>query len=112
MALAETHPAIVAALDVIGPNRAGDPIVGAFGFLPAEDRLALAKAADLAHRRARTEGWGWSTPEELADYMAVGGSWRRLVAEGWHDHAVSRASAAWLNHTTCPPELAQMIEAS
>lgn len=78
------HPAAAAALAAAGPTRAGDPPCGFLGFMREEDRVALARAAILAHTSAGTSGWCWTRDreQELADHIHTHGSWRHTR----HDH--------------------------
>lgn len=85
MALAETNPRAYAALAAAGPNRAGDPPVGALGFMAPDDCLDLCRAADLAHRALGHDldtehHWPWheAGPDALARLIARDGSWRHL----------------------------------
>lgn len=78
MALMEGgHLRIVAALDAIGPNGAGDPPIGALGFMAPGDCEALCRAADLAHRHAATDGWEPMSIQARARFIARSGSWLR-----------------------------------
>ena len=85
-ALSEVNPRAAAALRVIGPNRAGDPMIGLLGFMSPGDCLALVKAADLAHKRAGTDGWRddeWPL-EQVARYVSECGGWRNPSGK-WAD---------------------------
>ena len=99
MALSEVNPRAAAALRVLGPNSAGDPMIGLLGFMSPGDCIDLVKAADLAHRRLGSEGWredGW-TVEEVARYIAECGAWRNQRQHSWRDRiadAVTRYQIA------------------
>lgn len=69
------QPAVAAALQAVGPTRAGDPPVGLFGWLDREERVALGKAMMLSHDAAGNEV-GSESPEEFASWVRSEGSWR------------------------------------
>lgn len=77
--LAEVNPPVAAALGRAGANRAGDPLVGLLGWMPAPDRLDLARAAFLARdpEDARRRGVHYEgSPFALARAI-VEGAWLR-----------------------------------
>lgn len=80
--LSEVNAPVRAALEELGPNRAGMPPIGMLGFMEFEDCHDLAKAADLAHMRNGTELWPHvgqaERVEDLARAMQDHGSWRRI----------------------------------
>lgn len=90
-ALAETNPPVRAAVEAIGPSRAGDPRPGLLGWLPPDDRLDLCRAVCLAHERADTEDWD-TTPTALSGFLFGMGAWRR---PGNRDR-VTAAHRAWI----------------
>jgi hypothetical protein len=65
-------PEAADALEAVGPNRVGDPMIGSVAWLPHEQLVGVARAAILAHQRYGTTGWHWDDPDELADAMAYG----------------------------------------
>lgn len=74
MLLGETHPPVAAALAAAGCTGDGYPNIGLLGWLPVEDRLAVARAAVVAHHQAGT-GWPHDCPTEVA-WLITHGSWR------------------------------------
>lgn len=90
--LAEVNPRVYAALAAAGPNNAGDPPLGALGWLPPDDLADLARAAMMAHGTTRP-GWDWTDPHTLARYLADAGSWRRHDCPA-RDRAVTAYSTA------------------
>lgn len=93
-ALAETAPArVLAAYDAIPPNRVGHPVIGLLGFMSRSDLLILARAADLAHRRAGTEGWETQDEHVRARTIELCGSWRS-ASDTWQS-ALTEAREAY-----------------
>ena len=94
-ALGEVNPLVRFVLAVIGPNRAGDPMLGLLGFMDYDDRLDLVRAADLAHRRAGTDGWRdeGQTVEQMAEFISSAGGWRS-PGEKWRQQ-VAQALVAY-----------------
>lgn len=95
MLLAETAaPRVLAAWDAVPPNRAGHPKIGVFGFMDGDDLYHVAKAADIAHRQANTEGWAThvESVEFLVAAITTHGSWR-FANDPHHGyrHAAERA---------------------
>ena len=87
------YPDVAAALAAVGPNRAGDPSLGDFGWLPPIQREVLAKAAMMAHQRAGSSGWCWTDSSELSIHMRDFGSWKSES----RNEIVDRGYRAWLN---------------
>ena len=95
-ALSEVNPRAAAALRVMGPNRAGDPMVGLLGFMSGNDCIDLARAADLAHTRAGTDGWERMADRDRAVHIQMFGGWRNPSGK-WADRvrdAVTRYQIA------------------
>jgi hypothetical protein len=80
MALAEAgEQATIAAMRALGPNRAGDPRIELFGWLPHERLIMLLRAVDMAHRhhkRVDDATWEPLPIEERAVEIIEHGSWR------------------------------------
>jgi hypothetical protein len=91
-ALAETNPAVAAAVRAAGCNRSGWPLPGLLGWLPDGDRLDLARAVVLAHRDTELPA-GHSKFTDPVE-MAVG-----IVDGAWRSHRyavrVDEAVLAW-----------------
>lgn len=81
-ALSEVNPRVAATLEVIGPNRAGDPMIGLLGFMSGNDCTDLARAANLAHTQAGTDGWERMADRDRAVHIQMFGGWRN-PSEKW-----------------------------
>jgi hypothetical protein len=117
VALAESNPPVAVAIERVGPNRGGWPLIGLVGWLPLTDRLDGCRAVIMAHDHLGTEVWNQPvTVVALARMIFLDGGWRRprstADAGRVEDAVIAYARAKGAHHPICELMTVQCLRAS